>query len=96
MGTTNDEMYAKLIVRYPTAGNTLGDLLYAFWSETGLDKRGTLAEAAYRLEGAVGDTFGDLANNFWSDQDFQIANLELATGFDVRLMTGDYLKLVGA
>jgi len=93
MGTTNDDMYTKLVVRYPTAGKTLGDLLYAFWSEIGLEKRGTLSEGAYRLEGAVGDTFGDLANNFWSDQDFQVSNLELATGFDLRLMSGDYLKL---
>ena len=39
--TTNDAMYLQLSVLYPDAGKTLGDLLYTFWSERGLEYRGT-------------------------------------------------------
>ena len=67
MATTNDAMYEALSATYPDAGQTLGDLLYAFWSEKGLEYRGTLEYDFYVGEGAVGVTLGDLANDFWSD-----------------------------
>jgi len=35
MTTTNDAMYAKLKALYPNGGNTLGDLLYTYWSSSG-------------------------------------------------------------
>lgn len=35
MATTNDAMYDALRAMYPTAGATLGDLLYAHWSAVG-------------------------------------------------------------
>ena len=35
MATTNDAMYTALKALYPTAGDTLGDLLYTHWSAVG-------------------------------------------------------------
>jgi hypothetical protein len=42
VATTNDAMFEALAGSYPSAGQTLGDLLYAFWSDKGLEYRGTL------------------------------------------------------
>jgi hypothetical protein len=67
MATTNDAMYEALVLLYPDAGKTLGDLLYTHWSEVGLEYRGTLERDYYIEEGASGTTLGDLANDFWSD-----------------------------
>ena len=67
MATTNDAMYDALVLLYPDAGKTLGDLLYTHWSEVGLEYRGTLERDYYIEEGATGETLGDLANDFWSD-----------------------------
>lgn len=67
MATTNDAMFGALSVAYPSTGQTLGDLLYAFWSEKGLEYRGTLAYQFFKDEGAVGDTLGDLANSYFVD-----------------------------
>ena len=66
MATTNDAMFESLSVAYPTAGQTLGDLLYAFWSEKGLQYRGTLAYQFLKDEGATGDTLGDLFNDYFA------------------------------
>jgi len=68
--TTNDAMYEALVVAYPLAGATLGDLLYEFWLEKGLEYRGTLQYEFFQGEGAVGNTLGDLMNNYFSDPDF--------------------------
>jgi len=65
--TTNDAMYEALTVAYPQAGATLGDLLYAFWSEVGLEYRGTLQYEFFQGEGAVGNTLGDLMNSYFVD-----------------------------
>ena len=70
MATTNDAMYESLVVAYPLAGATLGDLLYTFWSEKGLEYRGTLQSEFFVSEGAVGNTLGDLMNNYFSDPSF--------------------------
>ena len=70
MTTTNDAMYEALVVAYPLAGATLGDLLYEFWLEKGLEYRGTLQYEFFQGEGAVGNTLGDLMNNYFSDPDF--------------------------
>ena len=70
MTTTNDAMYEALVVAYPLAGATLGDLLYAFWSEKGLEYRGTLQSEFFAGEGAVGNTLGDLMNNYFSEPAF--------------------------
>lgn len=67
MATTNDAMFTALSGSYPSAGQTLGDLLYAFWSEKGLQYRGTLERDWYISEGAVGFTLGDLANDYFSN-----------------------------
>ncbi len=67
MATTNDSMYTTLKQLYPNAGNTLGDLLYAHWSEVGLGFRGALQFDYYVAQGATGTTLGDLANDFWSE-----------------------------
>ena len=67
MTTTNDAMYEALVVAYPLAGETLGDLLYAFWSEVGLQYRGTLQYEFFKGEGAVGSTLGDLMNSYFVD-----------------------------
>ena len=67
MATTNDAMYEALVLLYPDAGKTLGDLLYTHWSEVGLEYRGTLERDYYIEQGASGTTLGDLANDFWSD-----------------------------
>jgi len=70
MTTTNDAMFEALSVAYPTTGQTLGDLLYSFWSEVGLEYRGSLQYEFFKSEGAVGDTLGDLMNNYFSDPSF--------------------------
>ena len=67
MTTTNDAMYEALVVAYPLAGATLGDLLYEFWSEVGLEYRGTLQSEFFEGEGAVGNTLGDLMNSYFVD-----------------------------
>ena len=67
MTTTNDAMFEALSVAYPSAGQTLGDLLYTFWSEKGLEYRGTLAYQFFKDEGATGDTLGDLFNSYFVD-----------------------------
>ena len=67
MATTNDAMFEALSVAYPSAGQTLGDLLYTFWSEKGLEYRGTLAYQFLKDEGATGETLGDLFNSYFVD-----------------------------
>ena len=67
MTTTNDAMYEALVVAYPLAGATLGDLLYEFWSEVGLEYRGTLQYEFFEGEGATGSTLGDLMNSYFVD-----------------------------
>jgi hypothetical protein len=67
MTTTNDAIFDALSIAYPSTGQTLGDLLYAFWSEKGLEYRGTLAYQFFKDEGASGDTLGDLANSYFMD-----------------------------
>ena len=62
MTTTNDAIFEQLSVAYPLAGATLGDLLYVFWSEKGLEYRGSLQYEFFQSEGAVGTTLGDLMN----------------------------------
>jgi len=74
--TTNDAIYLRLVDLYPDAGKTLGDLLYTFWSERGLENRGTLAYQYLKDQGATGDTLGDLFNSYFNDESF------FATGFD--------------
>ena len=67
MTTTNDAMFEALSVAYPESGQTLGDLLYTFWSEKGLQYRGTLAYQVFKDEGATGETLGDLFNSYFVD-----------------------------
>ena len=67
MATTNDAMFTALSGSYPSTGQTLGDLLYEFWSEKGLQYRGTLERDWYIGQGAVGFTLGDLANDYFSN-----------------------------
>jgi len=93
MTTTNDAMYVALKAMYPTAGDTLGDLLYAHWSNVGLGFRGALQFDYYVSQGAVGTTLGDLANNFWSDPDFVVSNLEDESGNDLLLEDGSFMLL---
>lgn len=73
MTTTNDAMYEALVVAYPLAGATLGDLLYEFWLERGLEYRGTLQYEFFQGEGAVGNTLGDLMNSYFSDPGFFVS-----------------------
>ena len=94
MTTTNDAMYEALVVLYPNAGNTLGDLLYAHWSVEGLGYRGTLERNYYIAAGATSYTLGDLANEFWSDPDFVVSNLELEDGNDLLLEDGTSFALM--
>lgn len=97
MATTNDAMYTALKALYPTAGNTLGDLLYAHWSTVGLQYRGSLQFDYYVAQiptsGAAGTTWGDLANSFWADPDLLVSNLELESGNDLLLENGDFMLL---
>ena len=67
MTTTNDAIFEALSVVYPTAGQTVGDLLYEFWLEKGLEYRGTLQYEFFQGEGAVGSTLGDLMNSYFVD-----------------------------
>ena len=66
MATTNDAMFENLSKSYPSAGQTLGDLLYAFAQDKGFDYRGTVAYDWLVGQGATGTTVGDLGNNFFS------------------------------
>jgi hypothetical protein len=80
MTTTNDAMFTALSGSYPSAGQTLGDLLYAFWSEKGLQYRGTLAYDWLKEQGAVGTTLGDLANDYFVrvyPLEFDILNFDI-------------------
>ena len=70
MTTTNDATYEALVVAYPLAGATLGDLLYEFWLEKGLEYRGTLQYEFFQGEGATGNTLGDLMNSYFSEPSF--------------------------
>jgi hypothetical protein len=67
MTTTNDAMFEALAGSYPSSGQTLGDLLYAFWSDKGLQYRGTLQTQFFVSEGTTGTTLGDLTNNYFVD-----------------------------
>ena len=71
--TTNDAIYEALVVAYPLAGATLGDLLYEFWLEKGLEYRGTLQFEFFESEGAVGNTLGDLMNSYFTEPSFFLA-----------------------
>lgn len=93
MTTTNDAMYEALREKYPDAGATLGDLLYAFWSEYGLDKRGSGQYQFYLDEGVPKVTWGDLSNEYWSDHDYIVYNLESEDGTDLLLEDGSFLLL---
>lgn len=93
MTTTNDAMFIALKALYPTAGNTLGDLLYTHWSTVGFQYRGSLQYDYYVAQGAQGTTLGDLANSFWSDPDFVVSNLELENGTDLLLEDGSFMLL---
>lgn len=93
MATTNDAMFVALKALYPTAGDTLGDLLYAHWFSVGLDKRGTLQYDFYVTAGAVGTTLGDLANSYWNDPDYTVSNLEDELGNDLLLEDGSFILL---
>jgi len=94
MATTNDAMYTALRALYPSAGATLGDLLYTHWSTVGLQFRGSLEFDYYVAQGATGTTLGDLANSFWSDPDFVVSNLELEDGNDLLLEDGSSFILL--
>jgi hypothetical protein len=79
MTTTNDAIFEALSAAYPDKGQTLGDLLYAFWSDNGLQYRGTLAYQFFKDNGATGETLGDLANNYFSEvypTQFDIENFD--------------------
>jgi len=93
MVSTNDAMYTALMAMYPEAGDTLGDLLYAHWSATGLQYRGSLQFDYYVTQGASGSTWGDVANAFWNDGDFVVSNLELETGSDLLLEDGGFVLM---
>lgn len=71
--TTNDATYLQLSVLYPDAGKTLGDLLYTFWVEKGLEYRGTLQFEFFKSEGAVGNTLGDLMNSYFIEPSFFVS-----------------------
>ena len=92
MATTNDAMYEALRLLYPSAGATLGDLLYCHWGECGVSDR-SLIYQYYVDNGALGDTLGDLANNFWSDPDYVVSNLEDELGNDLLLEDGFFILL---
>ena len=98
MATTNDAMYEELKVLYPTL-STLGDMLYQYWSDKGLQYRGALQYQFYGAElGKSGEsldllTWGDRANAFWSDADYQVYNLEQEDGSDLLLEDGGFILL---
>ncbi len=71
--TTNDAIYEALVVAYPLAGATLGDLLYEFWLEKGLEYRGTLQYEFFESEGAVGNTLSDLMNSYFTEPSFFVS-----------------------
>lgn len=73
MTTTNDAIFEQLSVAYPLAGQTLGDLLYEFWLEKGLEYRGTLQFEFFQNEGAAGNTLADLMNDYFSNPSFFLA-----------------------
>jgi len=94
MTTTNDAMYVALKALYPSPPEmALGDLLYQFWVDNGLQYRGTLEYDFYVAAGAAGTTLGDLAYNYWTDPDYVVSNLELEDGTDLLLEDGSFMLL---
>ena len=96
---TNDVMYERLKEMYPSLGS-LGDMLYQYWVDNGLQYRGSLqyefygSELAKSSEGSpVPESWGDRANLFWGDADFVVYNLELETGSDLLLEDGGFVLL---
>ena len=96
---TNDEMYVELKLKYPTL-STLGDMLYQYWVDNGLQYRGTLQYEFYGTELAKSSegvpvplTWGDRSNKFWSDHDFIVYNLEAEDGSDLLLEDGGLILL---
>ena len=89
MATTNDAMFEALSGSYPSTGQTLGDLLYAFWSEKGLEYRGTLAYDWLISQGASGTTLGDLYNNYFSVVTIMLllTLITLMSGWSCRFLT---------
>jgi len=98
MATTNDAMFVALQAQYPTL-TTLGDMLYQYWSDNGLQYRGSLQYGFYGTElNKSGEaqnllTWGDRANAFWSDADYQVYNLEQEDGTDLLLEDGSFILM---
>jgi len=98
MATTNDAMFVALQAEYPTL-TTLGDMLYQYWSDNGLQYRGSLQYEFYNTElNKSGEaqnllTWGDRANAFWSDADYQVYNLEQEDGTDLLLEDGSFVLM---
>lgn len=98
MGQTNDQMFVALQAEYPTL-TTLGDMLYQYWLDKGLQYRGSLQYEFYGTElSKSGEaqnllTWGDRANAFWSDADYQVYNLEQEDGTDLLLEDDGFILM---
>ncbi len=98
MATTNDAMFVALKAQYPTL-TTLGDMLYQYWLDEGLQYRGSLQYEFYDAElSKSGEpknllTWGDMANAFWSDVDYLVYNLEQEDGTDLLLEDGSFILM---
>jgi hypothetical protein len=88
MTTINDAMFTALRALHPTAGATLGDLLYA---ENLSPRLGSYEYYAAVVPAAK--TWSDAALAYWTDPDYTVSNIELETGNDLLLEDGEFILL---
>ena len=88
MTTISDAMFVALKAAHPTAGETLGDLLYA---ENLSPRLGSFEY--YNALKPAGTTWSDAAFLYWTDPDYVVSNLELEDGNDLLLEVGSFMLL---
>ena len=88
MTTINDAMFAALKALHPTAGQTLGDLLYA---ENLSPRLGSFEY--YSAVVPAGTTWSDAAFLYWTDPDYLVFNLELEDGNDLLLESEGFILM---
>ena len=88
MTTINDAMFVALKALHPTAGQTLGDLLYA---ENLGPRLGSFEY--YSAVVPAGTTWSDAAFLYWTDPDLVVSNLELEDGNDLLLESEGFILM---
>ena len=88
MTTISDAMFVALKAAHPTAGETLGDLLYA---ENLSPRLGSFEY--YNALKPAGTTWSDAAFLYWTDTDSEVSKLQLEDGNDLLLESGGFILM---